>query len=372
MHPHRPLLFFLSVTLFFPCKAATVQEKALAPVLENTKKPAAAPSVYTNIGGIPVARSAYAQQMIKKYITQYTSSFGAKELYATLDEGEQYRLYVRQELQKRRMPSALEYLPVVESNYKPLAKSKSGARGIWQFMENSIAGFLKKNEWIDERLDPWLSTDAALTKLQDNYRMFGDWPLAIAAYNCGAGAMRRILKKAPQKTFWYIAEHGLLRDQSVQYVPKLLAISELATHATAYALVLPEESTHFADFDYIVLSRQIFLDRLESELRMGSGALAALNPALIKQCTPPEQDYALRLPAGMELSAHIAVNAIRDAEQARALVAHTVAKGDTLYALARTYKTTVAEICKESGIQQNEVLSIGKVLYIPVESAENN
>jgi membrane-bound lytic murein transglycosylase D len=126
------------------------------------------------------------------------------------------------------MPPALEYLPVVESEYKPLATSRSGARGLWQFMENSIKPFMEKNEWIDERLDPWKSTDAALSKLQDNYKMFGDWPIAIAAYNCGAGAMQRILKKAPEKTFWYIAEKGLLRDQSVQYVPKFLAISELS------------------------------------------------------------------------------------------------------------------------------------------------
>ena len=140
-------------------------------------------------GGIQIPDSPYAKKQIKKYIEQYTKPFGKRQLSEILDNGEPYRLYVRQELKKKNLPAALEYLPVVESEYKPLAVSKSGARGLWQFMDNSIAGLLKKNEYIDERYDPWLSTDAALKKLEENYRQFKDWPLAIAAYNCGAGAM---------------------------------------------------------------------------------------------------------------------------------------------------------------------------------------
>jgi membrane-bound lytic murein transglycosylase D len=204
--------------------------------------------------------------------------------------------------------------------------------------------------------------------------MFGDWPLAIAAYNCGAGAMKRILKSAKTKTFWYISEHGLLRDQSVQYVPKLLAIAELASHGEDYGVALPEisSSERFADFDYVTTSGQIFIERLENELRMEKGRLQALNPALIKNCTPPDSDYVLRLPTGMELSAHIALHAINAEKDRKQLVSHTVQKGDTLYALARSYKSNVAAICAESGIQKNDILAIGKVLYIPIESAEIN
>ena len=152
-------------------------------------------------GGIQIPDSPYAKKQIKKYIEQYTKPFGKRQLSEILDNGELYRLYVRQELKRKNLPAALEYLPVVESEYKPLAVSKSGARGLWQFMDNSIAGLLKKNEYIDERYDPWLSTDAALKKLEKNYRQFRDWPLAIAAYNCGAGAMKKILSKSEKKIF---------------------------------------------------------------------------------------------------------------------------------------------------------------------------
>ena len=335
---------------------------------DTTQPPAAQKKVLTRIGGIQVPKTEYAQTMIHKYISQYTSNFGKKQLYETLDKGEIYRLYVRQELKKRRMPEALEYLPLVESEFNPLATSRSGARGMWQFMENSIKPFLKKTEWLDERLDPWLSTDAALTKLQDNYRMFGDWPIAIAAYNCGAGAMKKILKTSKQKSFWYISEKGLLRDQSVQYVPKFLAISELSVNGAEYGVELPEitKSPRYAEFDYIPVSRSVNLELLESEMRMEKGTLRKLNPALIKGLTPPDSEYRIRLPLGMGKSAEIALGMLRSSSAAPSK-AYTVVRGDTLYSIARRNGITVSELCAANSITQNEVLSVGKILHIPVK-----
>ena len=122
----------------------------------------------------------------------------------------EYRLYVRQQIQKRNLPEILEYLPVVESNYKTTAKSYSGAVGMWQFMSNSVYPFLVLNDFVDQRLDPWYSTDAGLSKLEDNYNYFGDWLIAIAAYNCGGGTMTKALRTAGIKDFWYLADNGYL------------------------------------------------------------------------------------------------------------------------------------------------------------------
>lgn len=349
----------------------------LLPILLETESgsaPDAKP--LTHIGGIDVPNQPYAQDMIQKYIRSYTdTNYAKKALCQTLDNGELYRLYIRQELKKRHMPAALEYLPVVESEYKPFATSRSGARGLWQFMENSIEPFMKKNEWLDERLDPWLSTDAALSKLQDNYRMFGDWPIAIAAYNCGAGAMKRILAKSPQKSFWYIAEKGLLRDQSVQYVPKFLAISELSEKGAEYGIQLPEitKSTRFAEFDYVTVKSKITLERLASELRMDYTTLRMLNCALTHECTPPDTSYRIRLPLGMEQAATIALHSITAQKAAAAtekIIMHTVIKGETLYFLSRLYGCSVDDICEANGMKKSDVLSIGKTLYIPVKKAE--
>ena len=354
--------FLFLCTMIFSILAASAENLVAAtkPVASTPK-----PAPITHVGGIAVPNQAYAQSMIQKYIRAYTNTeFAKQSLVQILDDGELYRLYIRQELKKRQMPAALEYLPVVESEYKARATSHSGARGLWQFMENSIAPFMKKNEWIDERLDPWKSTDAALSKLQDNYRMFGDWAIAIAAYNCGAGAMQRILAQSPQKSFWYLAEKGLLRDQSVQYVPKFLAISELSEHGAKYGIQLPEitTSTRFAEFDYVTVKGQVSLERIASELRLDYDTLSQLNRALVKSCTPPATEYAVRLPAGMERAATVALHAIA--------VSHTVAKGETLFALSRLYGCSVDDICTANDIRRNDVLAVGKVLYIPAKYAE--
>ncbi len=335
---------------------------------------------FSLIGGIKIADSPYAQKQIQKYIKQYTTAFGKQQLYDILDNGELYRLYVRQELKKRGMPAALEYLPVVESEYKPMAVSKSGAKGLWQFMDNSIEGLLKKNDFIDERYDPWKSTDAALKKLQDNYRQFKDWPLAIAAYNCGAGAMKKILSAAKEKTFWFIAENGLLRDQSVQYVPKLLAIAELSDNSSTYEIELPKitSSNRCADFDYITTDTQIALNRLSSELKMEPSILKKLNSALLTSATPPKEKYELRLPSGMKKSAEIAIAEITKPTKAdkpeqtvpaqktppAPRIVHIVQKGETLWSISKKYGVTVKEIQQKNNLTEGSPLQTGKKLYI--------
>lgn len=327
---------------------------------QTTEKP-----VLTKIGGITVPQSEYAQNQIQKYIDQYTKNFGRQQLYDVLEGGEAYRLYIRQELKKRNMPPALEYLPFVESEFNPKAVSRSGAKGLWQFMDNSIAGLLKKTEWEDQRYDPWKSTDAALSKLQENYKTFKDWPIAIAAYNCGAGAMKKTLKESPQKNFWYIAEKGLLRDQSVQYIPKLLAICQLCEKSELYGLSLPEEteSPFFSQFDYLEIKTQVYLDCLSQEMKIDPSILLYLNPALLKGCTPPSS-YTLRLPSGMKESAVIALANLKKQGTGKPPITHTVQQGETLWSISRKYNVSVSTLRTLNGMSEKDTLSIGKTLYI--------
>ena len=138
---------------------------------------------------------------IERFRKQYLDPKWTKVLYDALENAIDYRLYIRKALADAELPPELEYLPIVESNYKTNAKSRSGALGLWQFMTNSVRPFLTLNDYVDERLDPWKETDAAIKKLKENYAIFGDWFLAIGAYNCGAGAMTRALAKAEEKDF---------------------------------------------------------------------------------------------------------------------------------------------------------------------------
>ncbi len=274
--------------------------------------PAFCAQKYKNLG-FNGMQSMQVDALRTKYLTTHK-----KWLYDVLDDAQQYRIYVRNELEKRKMPAILEYLPFVESDYNPNARSRSGATGLWQFMTNSVAGLLEYNEYVDQRLDPWASTQAALTKLNDNYRTFGDWLLAITAYNCGAGALNRAIKKAGSRDFWYLAQNGYLSDQAAGYVPKLLAVADVVENDSYYNVVMPHArawngitlETRAGKFDYVTVHERIPLAAIAAELRIDEETFFALNSALVKGVTPPHKAYRLRFPEGMKDSAVYALRAL--------------------------------------------------------------
>ncbi len=291
-----------------------------------------------------------------------------KWLVTVLERGAEYRPYIRLQLEQREMPSFIEYLPIVESEFTLTARSRSGATGMWQFMANSMAPYLKKSTYIDERYDPWKSTDAALSKLQDNYRRFGDWLLALAAYNCGAGAMERLLAKYPDKDFWYLAENGFLKNQTAQYVPKLLAIADIIENAEYYdvpavAFALAEISDEVKDFDYVKTTGMLSFNQISKVTGIDKNIIYQLNPALFRNCTPARQVYNLRLPKGSGENAELA---LKNAGIASDAVIYTVEKGDSLWAISRRYGISVEDLCVVNGIKENGILSIGKKLIVPI------
>lgn len=329
------------------------------------------PEIFTEIGGLSVDGSEYAQTMIRKYMSMYTTEKGKQTLYHVLDSGTEYRIFIRHKLIEYSLPRALEYLPVVESEYRITATSRSGAKGLWQFMENSIKPYLKKNDWIDERLDPWKSTEAALKKLKENYETFGDWALALAAYNCGAGAMRKVTKEHPDMNFWQLAEQGYLKKQTVHYVPKLLGITELCENMEKHGLELPEIADDYdeTEYDYAVAKKPINLAKLAKELGMTTKEIKKLNPSLVRTVTPPSTGYEVRLPKGMADAGQLAIDKIQKDMKGDALlyVEHKIASGDTLWGLSRIYGCKVDDICDLNGITQRTILKLGKVLYIPMK-----
>lgn len=237
------------------------------------------------------------QKNIKRY---YTDENKRLFLSTVLYNSAPYRPYIIEQLKKKKMPLFLQYLPVIESDYKPSAVSPSGATGLWQFMENSMHPFLKKNEWIDERLDPWKETDAALMKLTDNYKKFKDWHLALAAYNMGAGAVERILKENPGKDFWQLAEEGLLSRQSCEYVPKLIAVTEAVENAEYYGFIeigAADAATRCEKpprFKYYKVKGKASLKYIAEKTGVPYETLKFYNPELIKECTPPEVTYRIK------------------------------------------------------------------------------
>ena len=302
---------------------------------------------------------------IQKYLEEYQTPYSARWLTSVLEAAAPYRSYVRQQLAANGLPACLEYLPVIESEYKPTAKSRSGALGIWQFMENSIYPFLEKNEWVDERLDPWKSTDAAIEKLKDNYKWFNDWSLALAAYNYGAGGISRLIARAGgTDDFWYLSENNYLTSQTALYVPKFLAVAELVTNETCYGLEFPKiTDSDMLTWDEITVTKSIPLQALADALQLDTSILQFLNPALLRGRTPPATEYQLRVPAG---TGEEAAEAVSRMELPSYELTYTVVKGDTLWGISRRYGLTVQDLCEANNIAENAILPIGKVLYVPI------
>lgn len=307
---------------------------------------------------------------VEKFREMYLSPKWTSLLNAYLESAMEYRLYVRKAIQDNMLPSFLEYLPVVESNYKTNAKSRSGAIGMWQFMENSVAPFLTLNDFVDERLDPWKSTDAALKKLSDNFSTFNDWYLAIGAYNCGAGAMKRAIKKANNNDFWYLVENNYISKQTAEYVPKLLAIADLVINSEYYGISLPSLSEEFelleneknGNFDYITVNKAYSISQLAQEMRMDVSTLKKLNPSYTRGMTHPAKKCDIRLPLGMRQSA---LDAIEKLEPIDFPFKYKVSSGDSLWSISRKFGVSVQSICDINDIRENAILRIGKILYIP-------
>lgn len=319
-----------------------------------------------------VTEEMLARPEVEKFRRQYLNEKWLKHLYNVLESAMEYRLFVRKSVQDNNLPEILEYLPVVESNYKTSAKSKSGAIGMWQFMANSVYPFLILDDFVDERLDPWKSTEAALKKLTENYNYFNDWLIAIAAYNCGVGAMNKILRKAEKKDFWYLVDKKLLPQQTADYVPKLIAIADLAINSEYYQIDLPNHNEEYemlineknGDFDYIIVEKAYSLKQLASEMRMDYETLKKLNPSFVRGMTYPVKKSEIRLPLGMKKSAEDAIAKLIPIDFP---FKYTVEKGDSLWSISRKYKVSIQSICDLNDIQENDILRIGKILYIPAK-----
>ena len=319
-----------------------------------------------------VTEEMLARLEVEKFRRQYLNEKWLKHLYNVLESAMEYRLFVRKCVQDKNLPEILEYLPVVESNYKTNAKSKSGAIGMWQFMANSVYPFLILDDFVDERLDPWKSTEAALKKLTENYNYFNDWLIAIAAYNCGVGAMNKILRKAEKKDFWYLVDKKLLPQQTADYVPKLIAIADLAINSDYYQINLPNHNEEYemlineknGNFDYIIVEKAYSLKQLAVEMRMDYDTLKKLNPSFVRGMTYPVKKSEIRLPLGMKKSAE---NAIAKLIPIDFPFKYTVEKGDSLWSISRKYKVSIQSICDLNNIRENDILRIGKILYIPAK-----
>ncbi|UTC67587.1 LysM peptidoglycan-binding domain-containing protein [Treponema sp. OMZ 789] len=300
--------------------------------------------------------------LIEKFRNRYLNQDGLRYLEAIMKRSIPYRNFIIEELRRENMPPELLFLPVIESGFSPKAVSRSGAVGIWQFMRNSIGGYdIHIDEWVDERRDPWKTSVAAVKKLKWNYSYYNDWYLALAAYNCGVGALDKAIKKAGSRNYWYLAEKKFLKPETSLYVAKFLAIAEILMQSEKYGIDWGDALDYEAT-DIIPIRRSIDVVLLAEKVKADTDLFSALNPSLKFNITPPNIKYNLRIP--MEHKA-----AVQDLLEKNTLLikyySYKVKSGDTLYALSKHYGVSIKSIMNYNYNVKPTALKIGQVLKIP-------
>ncbi|GAB4240493.1 MAG: hypothetical protein Kow00109_15630 [Acidobacteriota bacterium] len=266
---------------------------------------------------------------------------------------------------EEKVPIDLVYMAHVESLFKANAYSRARARGIWQFMAGTARLYgLQVNWWLDERLDFFKSTRAAARHLRDLREEFGDWYLALAAYNVGPGRIYRIFRRHGRLDYWTMARRRLLPRETRNYVPSILAAMIIYRHPERYGFEPPEETP--LSFEEVSVPFQVDLQVVADLLGVPKGRIQELNPELVRGITPfGRQDYRLRVPAGFRERAAHALAQLPPEKRLR-WAHHRVRKGETLSHIATRYGVSVRAIAETNRLRSIHRLSVGQDLIIPL------
>ncbi len=263
------------------------------------------------------------------------------------------------------IPKDLIYLAHVESGFKTSAYSRARARGIFQFISATGRRYgMRVDWWVDERADPEMSCRASATYLRDLYAEFGDWYLALAAYNAGEGRVRRSIRKAGTDDFWTLRRRHFFRRETRNYVPAIIAATIISKDPArfGYSDVVKEAPLQY---ETVTVPSQADLEVVARAAGVSAKTLRMLNPALRRGQTPPKYpNYQLKVPVGSSAGFDTKLAAIPRSEWIVKQL-HRVKRGDTLSGVARRYGTTVRAIQSANSMGRRTMLSIGRVLEIP-------
>lgn len=336
-------------------------------------------------------------QVVKKHIEMYAGR-RRDQVSFMLALGEYYFPMFEEALDREGMPLELKYLPVIESALNPTAVSRAGATGLWQFMLRTGKGYgLEINSLVDERRDPYKSTQAAVKYLKDLYTIYGDWNLVISAYNCGPGNVNKaIARSGGKRDYWEI--YNLLPRETRGYVPAFIAANYIMNHYSDHNICPARTYDSTLALDTVHVNEQIHFEQIAGVLSIPVSEIKRLNPQYKKDMIPGDKMYALVLPTE-KMYTYIdqndsIINYNRDryfthraytdsyldgtyslADGNTADVYYMVKRGDNLSAIARRNGTTVSRLRSWNGLKSDR-LSIGKRLIVgkktvPAAATEN-
>jgi membrane-bound lytic murein transglycosylase D len=311
--------------------------------------------------------------MINEYVAGYINYFsthGRSVFEGAFVRSGRYREMILRIFKEEGVPQDLIYLAQAESGFKPLALSRARARGMWQFMASRGVGYgLRRSWWVDDRQDPEKATRAAARHLHDLYNQFGDWYLAMAAYNSGPGNVQQAVRRTGYADFWELYKRNVLPAETKNYVPIILAMTIMSKNPAQYGLdaVQPDPPMKY---DVVKVNYPVDLRLVAECVDVPIEQMIDLNPSLLRRTTPKDQPFDLRLPLGSKDKYETAIATI-PVEKRVAWRYYKVQPGDTLAGVARKYRTTERAIAQANNLQPGPLANDAK-LVIPVNGAGAN
>ena len=276
-----------------------------------------------------------------------------------------YLEMIRDTLRGHGLPEDLAFVAMIESGFNPVAVSRAGAKGLWQFMAGTARSYgLRVDQWVDERFDPEKSTLAAAAYLRDLYAEFGSWSLAQAAYNAGQMTVTRAIRSVGTKDFWALARTGFLRTETKEFVPQIHAATVIGQDPGRYGFDVGDHRP--AAVEFVSVPPGTKLEAIAAESRVSMETLRTLNPVLVKGITPPGSSYRLRVPAGTSSDVLTALTAKKPGGPTTASRAetHVVKAGDTLAGIAKRYRVSLADIRQWNTLGAGDTLRPGDRLVV--------
>lgn len=311
---------------------------------------------------IPVAYN----REVERWVEHFTGP-GRKHFKIYLERMEKLIPVIHPRLDAAGAPRDLIYLAMVESGFSPYAKSWVGAMGTWQFMRSTGRMYgLDSDWWHDERRDPKKSTDSAIKFLMQLHNQFGEWELAMAAYNGGPGRIGNAVRRVGTNDFWRIArDRKALRKETKDYVPRIMAAAIISKNAEQFGFRTPEPDRFWLNTTYVEIPRVESLKNIALVSGIEKDTLMELNPEILRCCTPPVSgSYSLRVPKGEGAEALIAAVKAGEVGRYADFRRYKIRRGDSLFRIARSHGVPVQAILSLNEVN-HRALKPGAEILIP-------
>jgi soluble lytic murein transglycosylase-like protein len=320
-------------TEFFTAPAPIVVARP-EPVPAVARAVAAVPPGPSKAGAAAGGYTIQQNDTVQRFLDQFQTGYRRAVVERWLTRSGRFLPMILEVFKQKGLPEELVFTAMIESGFDPVAVSRAGAKGLWQFMAPTARQYgLRVDRWLDERLDPEKSTVAAANYLKDLYTIFGSWDLVQAAYNAGEMKVIRAIQGTGTRDFWSLTHSRLLRDETKNYVPAIHAVTLISQEPEQYGFaVTPDEPL---SYERITVPKGTSLKHVAALSGIPFDELVRLNSELRMKQTPPDSPYHLKVPLGTgpalqaglerEVEVHKAAAAARLAERGSKKKGHVAA-----------------------------------------------